>query len=56
MTTHDSDLQSTPPPGLGFWNGARFPDLVLPGVHSAEESRLFELGGDQVLLHLFASW
>lgn len=56
MTAGDSELQSTPPSGLGFGTGDRFPDLVLPGVHTGEESRLFEQGGDQVLVHLFASW
>jgi len=56
VTIANSQLRAEPPSGLGFHSGDRFPDLVLPGASTDTQTRLFEQGGDQILVHLFASW
>lgn len=36
--------------------GKVFPEVVLPSVETGEKTSFSSLGGEKMMLHLFASW
>ncbi len=56
MSIDVATLTSPLLPGLDLDHGYQFPDLELPSVETGQPTHLLAQGGDQVLVHLFASW